>query len=310
MMADRHSPFWGVTSYFNPVGYRRRRENYHLFRQAFALPLLTVELSHDGSFELQEGDADILLRYTAQDVIWQKERLLNLAIAQLPPDCEFVAWVDCDVLFGDKGWVGETMAKFEVADTIQLFAEVQHLPADAIDPHQVAPDRFGCERAVIANALHGTTPPFGATGFAWAARRSLLQRFGLFDACAIGGSDVAWPYAVLGDFQTGAGRIFMTGAMERAFRRWGEPLARSVAGRVQVLDRPIFHLWHGSLKNRLYTRRHKAMQALGYDPERDIRIAANGLWEWHQASAAMRAYVADYFRLRKEDGEESGDAET
>lgn len=298
--------FWAVTSYFNPVGYRRRLENYRIFRRALALPLLAVELSQDGRFELTDRDADIMLRYTASDLIWQKERLINLAIPQLPPECDLVAWIDCDVVYDDDGWVREALDGFESLDTIQLYSEVCHLPPDSADPRNVPFERLGRERAVVANAFAGVVPPLGAPGLAWAARRSLLERFGLFDSCAIGGSDVAWTYAALGDFRTGADRVFMTGAMEAAFRRWGEPLAQVVAGRVGVLDRPAFHLWHGELKDRAYTGRHRTMRAFGYDPDRDLRIAANGVWEWHQAPAAMRAYVADYFRQRREDGDWSG----
>jgi hypothetical protein len=37
--------FWGITSYFNPAGYVRRRANYRRFRDRLGIPLVTVELS-------------------------------------------------------------------------------------------------------------------------------------------------------------------------------------------------------------------------------------------------------------------------
>ena len=37
---------WAITAYFNPFGYRRRRENYGLFRKNLEVPLLTVELGY------------------------------------------------------------------------------------------------------------------------------------------------------------------------------------------------------------------------------------------------------------------------
>ena len=37
---------WGITCYFNPVGYKRRLQNYHVFRRHLTIPLITVELSY------------------------------------------------------------------------------------------------------------------------------------------------------------------------------------------------------------------------------------------------------------------------
>ena len=67
---------WAITSYFNPARYRRRLSNYRIFRANLGVPLVTVELSFDGQFELTEGDADILIQIPAGAMLWQKERLL------------------------------------------------------------------------------------------------------------------------------------------------------------------------------------------------------------------------------------------
>ena len=95
---------WAITSYFNPVGYRRRIENYRVFRQRLTVPLVTVELSFDGIFQLQRTDADVLVQIHGGDVMWQKERLLNIALQWLPSTCEKIAWLDCDVIFARHDW--------------------------------------------------------------------------------------------------------------------------------------------------------------------------------------------------------------
>ena len=43
---------WAITSYFNPVSYRSRRENYRLFRERLPVPIVTVELAYGADFEL------------------------------------------------------------------------------------------------------------------------------------------------------------------------------------------------------------------------------------------------------------------
>src|SRR5438093_8021963 len=86
---------WAVTAYFNPMRYRRKRANYRLFRAHLDVPLVAVELAYGCDFELVDDDADILVRLRGRDVLWQKERLLNLALEALPARWRTVAWVGC-----------------------------------------------------------------------------------------------------------------------------------------------------------------------------------------------------------------------
>jgi hypothetical protein len=95
---------WAITSYFNPVGYRRRLQNYRLFRQRFPVPLVTAELTFGDGFELSADDADILVQLKSRDVLWQKERLLEIALQAVPASCRKVMWVDCDVVFEGDDW--------------------------------------------------------------------------------------------------------------------------------------------------------------------------------------------------------------
>ena len=80
------SRLWAVTSYFNPAGYHRKLPNYRTFRKQLAVPLLAVELSHSDKFELEPNDADVLVQLNGGNVMWQKERLLNVGISHLPND--------------------------------------------------------------------------------------------------------------------------------------------------------------------------------------------------------------------------------
>src|SRR6185436_16414039 len=106
--AKMDSDIWGITVYFNPVGYRRRRDNYRVFRQRLRIPLLAIELAYGSEFDLDEGDADILVQLRGRDVLWQKERLMNLALQALPAACRRVVCVDCDVVFEAGDWLDET----------------------------------------------------------------------------------------------------------------------------------------------------------------------------------------------------------
>jgi len=122
---------WAITCYFNPVGYRRRLENYRVFRRRLAVPLVAVELSFDGSFQLHDDDADILVRIHGRDVMWQKERLLNIAVERVPKNCDKIAWLDCDIIFGSEDWIEQASRALDASVVVHLFDQRHDLPRDA-----------------------------------------------------------------------------------------------------------------------------------------------------------------------------------
>ena len=159
---------WAITAYFNPARFQRRHANYQAFRKALGLPLLTVEWSPAASFDLTDADADRLILISGGDLMWQKERLLNIAISQLPPECDQVAWFDCDVVFPDSRWMSDMSAALEHAVVIQLFSQVIHLPSvptESVDPekmHQVSAllirDALACARHASSQPSHTDAP--------------------------------------------------------------------------------------------------------------------------------------------------------
>ena len=63
--------------------------------------------------ELRAGrDADEVIHLTTSpsNTLWQKERMLNLAVARLPARCTKVAWIDADSFFTNERWVADTSA--------------------------------------------------------------------------------------------------------------------------------------------------------------------------------------------------------
>src|SRR5215211_5841400 len=131
---------WAITSYFNPVRYRRRLENYRTFRSNLRIPLVAVELSFDGQFELTKDDADILVQLSGGALLWQKERLLNVGLQSVPAGVENVALIDCDVVFEREDWAEDAEAKLrEQCNIIHLF-----LRSAVLDPTQ--PARQGRQR--------------------------------------------------------------------------------------------------------------------------------------------------------------------
>ena len=112
---------WAITCYFNPIGYRRRLENYRIFRERLIVPLVTVELSQNDDYHLRPGDADILVQIKCPDLLWQKERLLNIGLQSVPRDCDTVAWLDCDVVFESDDWPERASNLLETCQIVMPF---------------------------------------------------------------------------------------------------------------------------------------------------------------------------------------------
>src|SRR5262249_52820406 len=106
-----------------------------VFRERLHAPLLAIELSYNNGYELQEGDAEILVQVRGGAVLWQKERLLNVALAALPETCRYVAWVDCDILFEVDDWTQSLSSLLERFMIVQLFKD-KHYLCRHLDPRQ------------------------------------------------------------------------------------------------------------------------------------------------------------------------------
>ena len=124
------SDLWSITSYFNPCRYKTKRANFDAFMEGMervGANVLVVELAFDDEdFELPASDRVLQLRGTG--VMWQKERLLNVAAATLPESCTKVAWLDCDLLFENPDWPRLTSEALDEYMVVQPFSTAVRLP--------------------------------------------------------------------------------------------------------------------------------------------------------------------------------------
>ncbi|NJM54583.1 MAG: hypothetical protein HC841_00425 [Verrucomicrobiae bacterium] len=103
-----------------------------------------------------------------------------------------------------------------------------------------------------------------------------------------------------------------TPAFRECYEEWLDDHSLTREESVGCLQGDIVHLWHGSMGNRRYTERIRALRENQYDPASDISIDRdNSLWMWSSNKPAMHNAVAKYFVSRDEDAtEDSGDTAT
>jgi hypothetical protein len=291
-----------IACYHNVHGYRRPSENYARFRRGLdgsGVELWLAELAFDDApFEIE--DARLHVRGSDRHVLWQRDRLANLLIQQLPSDVDAVAWIDADILFDNSQWPDDARAALERFNVVQLFEWARDVQADGA-PGRRRPS-FGYAYAIghpqFCN-LNFTRP-----GLAWAARADWLRRFGLLDTSIVGGNDTL----MLPAFTTPPVplmRKHVNHEWLETYGTWSVPVSRAVGGALGYVPGGILHLYHGKRENRFYSERSKWIADSHFDPRTDLELDPQGLWQWTEHALEhkkeMVRLVRDYFHKRRDD---------
>lgn len=288
-----------VACHYNPAGYTAPRVNLMRFirqMQREAAPLFGVE----GYFKGQEpmtagipGWRQVLIAEHGK--MWQKEALLNAAAMTVPPMYTKIVALDADVTFANPAWVSLTSAALDDHLVIQPFSMAVFEGPDGRE-----------ERRVAASATVATTDPrAGHPGFAIAARRELWDDHnGLY------------PYAIMGAGDTVAMAAFKNGQVDdshesgcgatweaRALRdAWMDGVREWTKGRIGHIPGELWHSYHGTLANRSYVTRNRAIASL--NPSEHLQTMPEGWLCWtSEAPADMMLAVRDYYTARQEDAE-------
>jgi hypothetical protein len=296
-----------ISCYYNPSGYRTKLLNFKIFEDIIRrsnINLIVVECAFgDADFTLVPSDG--VLQVRSPHVMWQKERLINIALQKLPKHITKVVWLDGDVLFSNPHWLTVTSELLEEVQVVQPFQAAIRLPQGAqfYSGEGEIWDGFGYVRHRNSELLSdGVFHSHGHTGFAWAARAELLRKHGLYDACISGGGDHFMAHAMCGDFDSPCVERMMGAHLKPHFIQWGKAVYHDTQGRIGYTPGVLLHLWHGDTENRQYLRRHVELIEHNFDPIEDLILDDNGVWCWKSSKPALRQWAFEYFDHRKEDG--------
>jgi hypothetical protein len=295
---------WIVTCYFNPLSYATRLDNYLRFKAPFArceARFITVECAFENQPFVLPGRNVIRMR--ARDVMWQKERLLNLAISGLPSECRKVTWLDCDILFQNPDWLVQTSRLLDRVPLVQPFEKIVY-PDKGNSFYSSDSPSFTKGFAVsFASAptqqIVGNFEGHGHSGFAWAARREVFMKIGLYEACVAGDGDHMIAHAACGDWDNPCVVHTLVGLDHREhFREWAREFYKGAQAQIDYVPGTIIHLWHGDGRRKRFVK----AQTNDFDPRIDIRIGPTGALEWNSDKPELHQAIKRYFVGRKEDG--------
>lgn len=289
-----------VCAYFNPCRYPSRIRNYRRFREALevsGIRLLTVELAFgDEPFEV---DGDEVLRLRGGDIMWQKERLLQIGAEKLVSEgIEKVVLLDSDILFHAPDWPVRVSHALDEFPVVQCFSAIEMNYADTTLYRLSSVHSWFKQKKLRGQAKGG----------AWAVRAEIIREVGLYQHCVIGGGDSALCMAALGlavspetwektffnlHFIRRSGEAYFNHYFDWAKRFWA-----LTGGQVGLVEGEVSSLPHGSLAGRNYDVRHQLL--CGFDPALEVSGEAGGAFSWTAPGERHRESVTRYFHQRDE----------
>jgi hypothetical protein len=295
-----------LTCVFGFAGAATRLRNFAFASSLFqpgGPPLFVVECAIDDDLEMALP-SEPFLRFRSHAALWQKERLLNEAIRQLPERFTKVAWIDADVLFANADWAVDASRLLDEFAVVQLCEQIVRLPRGrhAYMGHGEVWDSFAAVYRNEPNAmLGGDFGAHGHTGIGWAARRSVLEHGGLYDACIVGGADHFIAHAFCGDWESACITRMMgaNSSWHRHASEWAKSVYPLVRAQMGVVPGAALHLWHGDMASRQHARRYEPLHLASFDPARDIERDEIGSWRWSGDKTDLYEAVGRYIKARR-----------
>lgn len=318
-----------VTCISNPVRYKSRYELYRKFEKMChdaGVTFVTIEQAFgDRDFVLTTDGDPLDLQVRSIDELWHKENMLNLAIAyavQKNPKLKYVAWVDADVfpMRDGRDWFEETWHQLQHYQVVQMFEWSVDL-----DPNynQLSEKRHGF---IAKYFQEGFVPPTvagkwrkpndpnsyygggygvqGHSGFAWAASIDALNAVGgLIDKAILGAGDWHMAHGLVGAMSLSIPHI-VSPQYKKYLLSWEKLATRHIKRDVGYVSGTIYHYWHGKKVDRKYWDRWKILADNDYDPYKDLKRDAQGLYQlesYYPRQLMLRDQVRAYFRQRNED---------
>lgn len=147
----------------------------------------------------------------------------------------------------------------------------------------------------------GGSNDYPHTGYAWAARRDMIDHVGgLFDLAAMGAGDYHMALALVGHAAKS-----VPGNVHAAYKKhllaWEERALQHVNFNMGYLQGTIEHRFHGAKGDRRYIDRWEIILEHDFDPDTDIVRNTHGVFELRCTKPRLRHDLNVYFHQRNED---------
>lgn len=305
-----HSEAIIISCYFNPQNNPYRLKGFNTFYDSIKHLNHRIVECVIGDDQPQLPENEHITRVHTTNVLWHKEALLNGIIKSLDPKFKYVFWLDADVIFTNKNWLTDSVKQLKTANMIQPFEYCVHLEKDQMEPYfditheyEFASDskhrhpklwRSFCANHTTTNLSDNEVyDVHGHVGFAWGARREVLDAMPLYDRALVGGADHIMAHAAAGHVPHKCITKSFTQDID-AVNQWSRNFFNVVRGKLGYTKGDLYHIWHGTLESREYLKRVREFTP---EAKKIVEKDKNGLYVTHDDS-----YVKTYFEKREDTG--------
>jgi len=263
-----------IIPYYNYFNNLYREKNLEIFLKKYSktnnLKIILVEAIFEKQNPLK--DYSILawkhIKYNTPQRIWIKENLINLIIKNhLPKDAEYISWIDGDILFMDNDWINQTISLLKEYDIVQMFNYAADLKKDNLLCLSKQ-DVIKTHNSYLFNLINKKQEN-GHTGFGWAINRKFYDKI-----------KKLWDYNIIGSGDSITGRSAGQSLNEERILKkhslnviYSSKYAQQIYDyynqfkntRINYLNSPIVHLWHGDWDSKKYLLRHQILKKYNFD---------------------------------------------
>ena len=274
-----------------------------------------------------ENPVDVQLRTNHE--LFHKCNVLNAVIRRFPPDWKYGAWIDADFHFTRHDWALEAVHQLQHYDFVQLFSSYADLSGPIYGTAQIPtritpgfafnyiqagyrlPDGyqsggwkipgFKGDLSYGAPEVPGRPRGVGATGGAWAFRRSAFDRVGgLLDQCILGHGDWFMAFGLVSEPAPDMHIDGYTPDYRAVIQNW-QQRAAALKKNIGYVDGFAIHHFHGSKMRRGYSSRDLILVKHQFAPSTDLHTDWQGIYQLNPDRPALRDAIRAYFISRNED---------
>ena len=272
--------------FFNPIGYIRPLQNTAFFQEKLRLaniPYYSIEMLIDDKPAML---ANPTLCVRSKSTLFYKEALWNRLEKEIPPQYTKIVFLDSDVIFSEENWLDKISILLDSCDLVH--------PFETVDRLNLAYEKVD---TLISSVKDGN---LAGSGMGWAITRDTFHALGgFFDKGILGNGDTLFYNCIRESVNIKDGQYFLIQDLYTTYRT----NFQNVNPKITYLDMKIYHLFHGTTRNRNYGSRHNEVLGDIHKPWDSLfTLNEDGFWELTDDSLNNR--MIEYFLSRREDSQD------
>jgi hypothetical protein len=271
--------------YFNTVGSKRLLMNYLYTVEKLKLakiPYYTIEMY------VNKKDIADAIHVKTDVILFQKERLCRVLERHIPAKYTKLLFMDTDIVYDNINWYNDISKKLNDHSIVQCYSNIYYTDITYKKIEQVILS------STAKRITNDNSAGIGTPGGSWAFQRTWFNEIGFFEYDPTGGSDT---YSVL--LWRGEAIDNSAPYLKYALEEYKAKIKELPS--ICFVEGIIYHLWHGTMKNRQYSLRKQIFTSVK-DIRSVVKIGKNGLLEL--TNGKYKAGLIKYFKNKDDDGVE------